>query len=105
MVERSDGSRIVIRVNISPFYDDHGRLSGAINTFQDVSDLKKTEQASLHLAALVESSDDAIVAKDLNGIVKSWNPAAERLFGYTAAEIVGKSITTIMPKDRSDEES
>ena len=104
-VERSDGSRIVIRVNISPFYDDHGRLSGAINTFQDVSDLKKTEQASLHLAALVESSDDAIVAKDLNGIVKSWNPAAERLFGYTAAEIVGKSITTIMPEDRSDEES
>ncbi|HEX5606129.1 MAG TPA: PAS domain S-box protein, partial [Candidatus Binatia bacterium] len=104
-VERPNGSRILVRMNISPFYDEHGQLAGAINTFQDVSHLKKAEQASLHLAALVESSDDAIVAKDLDGIVKSWNPAAERLFGYTAAEIVGKPITTIIPPDRSDEES
>ena len=104
-VERPDGSQLIVRVNISPFHDDYGHLSGAINTFQDVTQLKIAEQASLHLAALVESSDDAIVAKDLDGVVKSWNPAAEHLFGYTAAEIVGKSITIIIPRDRSDEET
>jgi PAS domain S-box-containing protein len=57
-----------------------------------------------HLARVVESSDDAIVSKDLNGIIKSWNRAAERMFGYTEAEAVGQSIRMIIPADRQDEE-
>jgi PAS domain S-box-containing protein len=61
--------------------------------------------AALRLAAIVESSDDAIVAKDLNGIVTSWNIAAERIFGYTAEEMVGQSITRIIPKERQSEEN
>ena len=60
--------------------------------------------AARRLAAIIESSDDAIVSKDLNGVVISWNQAAERMFGYTAAEVVGRSITIIIPEDRLHEE-
>ena len=57
------------------------------------------------LAAIVELSDDAIIAKDLNGVILSWNRAAERLFGYTASEVFGKPITIIFPPDRLEEEA
>jgi PAS domain S-box-containing protein len=63
-----------------------------------------TLNASKEMAAIVASSDDAIISKDLDGIIRSWNPGAERLFGYTALEAVGKPITLIIPDDRKDEE-
>jgi PAS domain S-box-containing protein len=65
---------------------------------------QRPDLAALRLAAIVESSDDAIVSKDINGIVMSWNTAAERIFGYTAEEMIGRSITRIIPRDRLSEE-
>jgi len=103
-IERSDGSRIIAQVNIDPLYELDGRRTGAINAFQDVTDLKQAERASRRLAAIVESSDDAIVTKDLNGVITSWNQAAERLFGYAPAEIIGKPVTTLIPPEHIDEE-
>jgi PAS domain S-box-containing protein len=103
-IERSDGSRIIVQVNIDPLYELDGRRCGAINAFQDVTHLKEAERASRRLAAIVESSEDAIVTKDLNGIITSWNQGAERLFGYAPAEIIGKPVTTLIPPDHIDEE-
>jgi PAS domain S-box-containing protein len=103
-IERRDGSRIILRVNIDPLYDINGRLCGAINVFEDVTDLRQAEQASRRLAAIVESSEDSIISKDLNGTITSWNQAAERLFGYTAEEAIGKPVTFFIPPERHDEE-
>src|ERR1700744_121329 len=63
-----------------------------------------TEELQARLAAIVATSDDAIVSKDLNGVVQSWNASAERIFGYTAEEMIGRPITTIVPPERGDEE-
>ncbi len=82
---------------------DAARRSDLPGTLSEQA-LSRSKTDSLHLAAIVESSDDAIISKDLNGIVTTWNPGAERLFGYSAAEIVGTSILRIIPADRHDEE-
>ena len=103
--ERPDGSRVPFISHPTPLRDADGRLIGAVNLLLDTSDRKADALAALKLAAIVESSDDAIVGKDLDGIIQSWNRGAERLFGYAAEEVVGKSITIIIPPDRLDEET
>ncbi len=102
--QAKDGRLLDIALTVSPIRDVSGRLVGASKIARDITEQKRAAAAALHLSALVQSSDDAIVSKDLNGIVRSWNPAAERLFGFRADEIIGKSITTIIPHDRLAEE-
>ncbi|MES2694452.1 MAG: PAS domain S-box protein [Verrucomicrobiota bacterium] len=88
----------------APIIDARGKLIGGVLVFRDVSEQRAAELAARRLAAIVEGSDDAIVSKNLDGIVTSWNPAAERIFGYSAAEMVGQSIMRVLPVERRDEE-
>src|SRR5712691_8601462 len=72
-------------------------------TIRDITDRRRAEEAHLHLAAIVSSSDDAILSKDLDGMITSWNAAAERMYGYSAQEIVGQPVTLLFPPDRHSE--
>lgn len=99
-----DGTERPIDDSAAPIRDSAGGTIGAILVFRDVTERKRAEEARARLAAIVESSDDAIVSKSLDGTIHSWNAGAERLFGYTAAEAVGQPIALIIPPDRQEEE-
>ena len=94
-----------------PLRDGAGRVDGILVHAVEVTDrvnirkrIQEAEQVRRRLATIVESSDDAIISKDLNGVVTSWNPAAEAIFGYTAQEMIGRSIKTIIPPELHDDE-
>jgi PAS domain S-box-containing protein len=101
---RKDGTLVNISLMISPMRDSRGVIIGASKIARDVTEAKRGERAALLLSAIVESSDDAIISKDLDGIITSWNKSAERLFGYSAEEAVGKPVTILIPEDRQAEE-
>ena len=101
---RKDGQRIAVSVTISPIVTPDGEVLGASKIARDVTERKRLERTASHASAIIASSDDAIVSKDLDGHVLSWNRAAERLFGYTAEEMIGQSIRLIIPPDRQSEE-
>src|SRR5437667_63119 len=98
---RSDGSRILVELAITPF-----KINGApffTAYLRDITERKRNEETSRHLASIVESSEDAVIGENLTGIIMSWNAAAERLFGYKAEEVLGKPVSVLIPPDRRDE--
>ncbi len=99
-----NGRLVDVSLTVSPIKDDKGNVVGAAKIVRDITRQKKHEEAALRLAAIVESSDDAIASKDLNGIITSWNRSAERLFGYKAEEIIGKPVTLIIPPELHHDE-
>jgi PAS domain S-box-containing protein len=97
------GARCHMETHASPLRQADGSVVHLAIT-RDITEREKTERAALLLSAIVDSSDDAIVSKNLDGIITSWNHGAERLFGYTAAEAVGNPVTILIPPDRQQEE-
>jgi PAS domain S-box-containing protein len=98
---RKDGSEFPVEIRTGTF--KKGAELFYIALARDISERKQAEERKAKLAAIVESSDDAIMAKDLNGIITTWNTGAERIFGYAAQEVIGQSVTILSPPDRVDE--
>jgi PAS domain S-box-containing protein len=105
VIERPDGGRVIVSVHIDPIRDKDGAIVGVVNFFHDINERKQAERTTGLLAAIVGCSDDAIISKNLDAVITSWNKSAERLFGYTAEEAIGQSIMLIVPADRQHEEA
>jgi len=99
-----DGSVHYLAVSGKGFYDEAGNPLRMTGVTVDITERKQAEEIRSFLVAIVESTDDAVIGKNMDGIVVSWNPAAERVFGYKASEILGKPITLIISPDRPQEE-
>jgi PAS domain S-box-containing protein len=101
---RKDGRLIFVSLTISPVRDRQGTVMGVSKIARDITELRQMDIVRNRLAAIVESADDAILSKDLNGIITSWNGAAERIFGYSEQEMVGASILVLVPEELHSEE-
>lgn len=102
-IRHTSGRVTPVLYNATVYRDDAGQVVGVFAAARDVTERRRAEQTQAHLASIVESSDDAIISKNLDGIVISWNRGAQRLYGYTAEEIVGKHISLLSPGENRDE--
>ena len=100
-----DGREIPVDDSAAPIRQPDGPLFGVVMVFRDVTAQRRSQEVAAQLAAIVEHSGDVILTKDLNGIVRTWNASAERLFGYRAEEIIGKPVTVLFPPDKLTEEN
>lgn len=98
-----DGSEIPVEIGLNPITTGEGIF--VLASIMDITARRRVEQSLQHMAAIVESSDDAIISKDLNGVIQSWNRGAEQIFGYSAAEMIGQPMSMLLPPDRADEEA
>ncbi|HZT82323.1 MAG TPA: PAS domain S-box protein, partial [Gemmataceae bacterium] len=98
-----DGREVPIEDSAAPIRADGGAVGGVVLVFRDVTEARRAREARLQLAAIVESSDDAIIGMGLDGVVSSWNRGAERLYGYAADEMVGQPVARLVPLDHPDE--
>jgi PAS domain S-box-containing protein len=100
---RKDGTVFPVSVTVGPIRDEDGVVVGASAVARDVTEQRRAFEAAQRMAAIVESTDDVMLSGSLDGTITSWNPAAERLYGYSSQEIVGKSINLLIPEDRRGE--
>jgi PAS domain S-box-containing protein len=103
LLRARDGVERPIDDSGAPVRAPQGRLLGVVLIFRDITERRRAEDARARLAAIVESSEDAIIGKTLEGIITDWNQGAERLYGYTAADVVGRSLAFLVPPQRADE--
>ncbi len=103
LAQHRDGTTFEIRTTDSPVYDERGNRIGIVGSSEDITERKRIEDIRLRWAAIVESTSDAVFGKTLEGIITSWNPGAEQVYGYKAEEIVGKSVSVIIPPERLNE--
>ena len=105
VIERRDGEKRHVIPTPRVVIDERGKVIGAVDCLFDITERRQAEAAAMRLAEVVESSHDAIVVKTLDGIITDWNKSAERIFGYKSKEIIGKSVFTLIPEDRKNEEA
>ena len=98
-----DGHLIDVAIVASPILDSTGAIVGLSARSRNISERKRTDAVSAEMAAIVDSSNDAIVGKTLEGVITSWNRGAEHIYGYSAEEVIGKNIALLLPVERSDE--
>ena len=100
---RRDGTAFPVSLSVSPINGADGEVVGASVISRDLTEQKGALAVAQHMAAIVESSDDAIISGSLDGMITSWNPAAERMYRYSSAEIIGQSVGLLTPADRTSE--
>jgi PAS domain S-box-containing protein len=100
---RKDGTVFPVSITVAPIRDEDGVIVGASAVHRDVTEQRRAFEVAERMAAIVESSADAIIGRTIDGIVTSWNAAAERMFGYASPEMIGKSVSLLIPQDRSEE--